>query len=150
MDSCNYINRYRYGISVKMLVMRGLIFIVFALLLFHSCDSNIETQAHEDNQPSGLLINDPTPNSTYTQEFIDDNSGNVYYYNPQTGYEANYTLDADVDDEGNVSTIYFPNGGYIDESHIVSQEVEDGITIVETDRGQIFEVDNEIETIDEE
>lgn len=42
-------------------------------------------------------------------------SADVYYTNSDTGYSAYYTLDVDVED-CRVVYIYFPNGGYLDDS----------------------------------
>lgn len=69
-------------------------------------------------------------------------SGNVEYYNPRTGTQSTYTLDVDYDGNGDVERINFDHGGYIDESHIVSQQHNgDGTITVETDNGVEFTVE---------
>src|SRR5437868_778071 len=39
----------------------------------------------------------------------------VGYYNPKTGYSADYTLDVEYTPDGEVERINFPNGGWIDD-----------------------------------
>jgi len=68
--------------------------------------------------------------------------GNVEYYNPSTGTQSTYSLDVEYDGNGDVEQINFSHGGYIDESHIASQEHNgDGTITVETDNGAEFTVD---------
>ena len=76
-------------------------------------------------------------------ERIEDgiHSATVDYYNPETGYSATYDLDVDVAG-GEVSTIYFPNDGYLDDSHIYPGELdEDGRVRITDDQGREFEVE---------
>lgn len=67
-------------------------------------------------------------------------SADVDYYNPNTGYSENYILDVEVQD-GYVVEIYFPNGGYLDSSHIDPTELdEDGDCTVYDDEGREYEI----------
>lgn len=64
----------------------------------------------------------------------------VSYYNPDTDYSAEYTLDVEIED-GELTTIYFPKGGWLDESHIYSVEAEFNTYLyVEDDEGREWEV----------
>jgi hypothetical protein len=64
----------------------------------------------------------------------------VDYYNSKTGYRATYTLDVDIEDN-EVTVIYFPKGGYIDDDNIWSEELdEDGYAEVEGEGGKFYEV----------
>jgi hypothetical protein len=76
-----------------------------------------------------------------TERFPDGGySAEVEYFNPETGYAATYTLDVEVED-GEVTTIYFPNGGWLDGSHIMPTELdEDGSAEVTDDQGREFQV----------
>lgn len=68
-------------------------------------------------------------------------SATVDYYNPETGYSATYDLDVEVED-GELSTIYFPNGGFLDSSHIYPEALDsDGRVSVVDDEGREFEVE---------
>lgn len=67
-------------------------------------------------------------------------SADVDYYNPDTGYSSNYTLDVEVQD-GCVVVIDFPNGGYLDDSHIDPTELDkDGNCTVYDDKGREYEI----------
>ena len=89
-------------------------------------------------------------NSVEDEEEYYDNEGNgiedgtysadVDYYNPDTGYSATYTLDVEVQD-GCVTTIYFPNDGYLDDSHIDATELDDdGNCVIYDDDGREFSI----------
>ena len=89
-------------------------------------------------------------NSVEDEEEYYDNEGNgiedgtysadVDYYNPDTGYSATYTLDVEVQD-GCVTTIYFPNDGYLDDSHIDATELDDdGNCVIYDDEGREFSI----------
>jgi hypothetical protein len=67
-------------------------------------------------------------------------SADVDYLNPTTGYSGYYSLDVEVEG-GEITQIYFPNGGWLDNSEIMSGEIfEDGSGTVETYDGRTFEV----------
>jgi hypothetical protein len=75
-------------------------------------------------------------------------SSDVHYYNPNTGTQSDYDLDVDYDSNGDVERINFPNGGWIDDSHIQDQtHNSDGTITVTTDRGYEYTV-NEPDTED--
>jgi hypothetical protein len=67
-------------------------------------------------------------------------SATVDYYNPNTGHSATYSVDVEVEDE-EVTTIYWPNGGWSDEDHITAGELDDdGNAYVEGEDGQEYNV----------
>ncbi len=67
-------------------------------------------------------------------------SATVDYYNPETGYSATYTLDVEVEDN-QVTVIYFPNGGYLDDDHIWPADLDDsGFASVEGKDGKTYDV----------
>jgi hypothetical protein len=71
----------------------------------------------------------------------DGNHGaTVDYYNPDTGHEATYTLDVEVED-CHVVQINFPRGGWLDESHISPAEIDDGHASIVDDEGREFEIE---------
>ena len=89
-------------------------------------------------------------NSVEDEEEYYDNEGNgiedgtysadVDYYNPDTGYSATYTLDVEVQD-GCVTTIYFPDDGYLDGSHTDATELDDdGNCVIYDDEGREFSI----------
>lgn len=67
-------------------------------------------------------------------------SATVEYYNPETGHSASYDLEVDVED-CQVTTIYFPKGGWLDDSHINPSQLDDGgDASLEDDKGRRFDV----------
>lgn len=93
---------------------------------YNSVEDEEECYEDEDNENNG--IEDGT------------HSADVDYYNPDTGYSASYTLDVEVQD-GCVTTIYFPNDGYLDDSHIDATELDDdGNCTIYDDEGREFSI----------
>ena len=89
-------------------------------------DSNYEIELNEEKQDKGF------EDGIY--------SATVDYYNPETGYSATYALDVEVEDN-QVTVIYFPNGGYLDNGHIWIDELdEDGFVNIEGEEGKTYEV----------
>lgn len=136
------------------------------LILFASCknSSNYETNSEDEN--STEYVNDDITNNEVVDvenesknsesedenlsenKSYDDGSYNarVDYYNPKTGYFANYDLDVDVED-GEVIRINFPIGGWLDddihpsESQLSPAELdEDGEAIMEDENGRTFKI----------
>jgi hypothetical protein len=67
-------------------------------------------------------------------------SATVYYNNPETSYSATYTLDVEVEDN-EVTVIYFPNDGYLDEDHIWPAELDgDGYVLIDGEEGKTYEI----------
>ena len=88
--------------------------------------NSIEDEEYYDNEDNGI------EDGTY--------SADVDYYNPDTGYSATYTLDVEVQD-GCVTTIYFPDDGYLDGSHIDATELDDdGNCVIYDDEGREFSI----------
>jgi hypothetical protein len=67
-------------------------------------------------------------------------SASVDYYNPNTEHSATYDLEVEVED-CQVTTIYFPKGGWLDSDHISPEELdEDGNATLEDENGRTFDV----------
>jgi hypothetical protein len=99
------------------------------------------SEAYEDKSGSNSdeKINDQ---NSISENFPDDiYSADVEYYNPNTGRNSYYTLDVEVVDNI-VTVIHFSNGGWLDETHIVSGgELDvDGTTTIYTDKGYEYTV----------
>ena len=93
---------------------------------YNSVEDEEEYYNNEDNENNGI------EDGTY--------SADVDYYNPDTGYSASYTLDVEVQD-GCVTTIYFPNDGYLDDSHFDATELDDdGNCVIYDDEGREFSI----------
>jgi hypothetical protein len=76
-----------------------------------------------------------------TQGFSDGlYCASIEYYNPNTGTQATYVLPVEV--EGNeLTVIYWPNGGWLDQSHFCCAELDDyGTTSFQSDEGYEYQV----------
>jgi hypothetical protein len=74
-------------------------------------------------------------------EFKDGtHAATVDYYNPQTGHIAKYELQVHVED-CKVIKLDFPNGGWLDESHIPATAINDnGDATLKDDKKRIWKV----------
>ncbi len=63
----------------------------------------------------------------------------VEYYNPRTGTRSIYTLNVEVED-GKLSVIYWPNGGWLDSTHFDPPDITNGKCVFITDRGYQYKV----------
>jgi hypothetical protein len=122
--------------------MFKLIYIFFIFLLSISCNNSNDTiespkeiKVEQNNIDSYDFDNNinTLPDDTY--------AATVDYYNPNTGTSSTYTLYVEVVDNI-VTVIHFNNGGWLDETHIISggELNEDRSTEIETDKGYIYTV----------
>jgi hypothetical protein len=58
----------------------------------------------------------------------------VGYINPKTGTESNYTLKVKIEDNELV-TIYWSNGGWLDDSHFSPPDITSGYADFKSDKG---------------
>ncbi|MFT4224420.1 hypothetical protein [Dysgonomonas sp.] len=63
----------------------------------------------------------------------------VKYYNPKTETRSTYTLKVRVK-EDKLVTLYFPNGGWLDDSHFTPPDISTGIASFTTDRKYEYDV----------
>ena len=129
--------------------MRKLLLILGCILVQTGCknDHNSSSYTVDDNS---YYSNSSNSNSEvyYSDDEMEDDkvfedgtyTATVDYYNSQTGYNATYTLDVEVEDN-EVTVIYFNNGGYLDDDHIWPEELdEDGYAEIEGEDGKYYEV----------
>lgn len=116
-------------------------FFVFFIFLI-SCTENKNNQILNKNSAvenieeneSGSKYNQNTdeyPDGTYCAE--------VEYFNPNTGTRNSYDLDVEVEN-GELTSIHWPNGGWLDESHFIPEDIIDGECEFTSDRGYQFTV----------
>ncbi|HRO45951.1 hypothetical protein [Agriterribacter sp.] len=107
-------------------------FILFFLLgtLTHCTDTS-----HERSEKEGTESDDSEC------RFEDGpHSATVDYYNPETGYSQEYTLDVEVENY-EVVQISFPNGGWLDNDHITPEELDkDGFCVIEGEDGKTYKI----------
>jgi hypothetical protein len=64
----------------------------------------------------------------------------IEYHNPETGYSKNYTLEVEIED-CYVVKINWPNGGWLDESHITPDKIDDtGNVLIEGENGKTYDI----------
>lgn len=67
-------------------------------------------------------------------------NASVEYYNPETNYYATYELEVEVFDN-QVTVIYFPKGGWLDEDHISPDYLDaNGYVEIEGENGKTYVV----------
>ena len=130
---------------------------IMVVILLAACGNSNHTSSNSDSQDS-YQTNDNIENddSNSGSEYVDNDYNNgdetnssiedgtysatVDYYNPDTGYSNTYTLDVEVEDNL-VVQIDFPNDGYLDDTHIEPQELnENGHCSIEDDEGRTFDI----------
>ena len=110
--------------------MRKLIYFLFILVTLQSCGSNEssydEDYSLEEYGSSGY------EDGTYCAE--------VEYYNPNTGTNNTYTLEVEVYNN-ELTQINWGNGGWMDEDHFTSEELDsDGTCSFTSDKGYEYTV----------
>jgi len=95
-------------------------------------DSNDDSYFYEEESDSDSEVDEGFEDGTY--------SASVDYYNPETGYSSTYSLEVEVVDN-EVTTIYFPNDGYLDDDHIWPSELDaSGYVVIDGEDGKTYEV----------
>jgi hypothetical protein len=100
-----------------------LLFFILLLWGFQSCKNNSysngssEVEGYEDG--------------TYCAD--------IEYYYSKSGTNSSYTLEIEVEDNELVK-IYWPNGGWLDESHFSPPDISDGEATFESDKGVEYTV----------
>jgi hypothetical protein len=111
-----------------------------ALLLICLLSSCSEDEINSDNYSTKEKSEDEDRQTNDCSFEDGTHSASVDYYNPNTGHSATYTLEVEVED-CEVTTIHFPNGGWLDDSHISPAELnEDGDAELEDEQGRTFSV----------
>ena len=97
-------------------------------LILDQASEEIKIEENDDYRDEGQIFE----NGTYPA-FVD-------YYNPQTGYSASYYLDVEVE-YNQITIIYFPNDGYLDDDHIWPEELdENGYAFIYGEDDKSYEV----------
>lgn len=100
---------------------------------FYVCFFAFDEKSYNSNSPYDNYENELAhPDGQFTAE--------VNYYNFNTGTSSTYTLDVEVEDNY-VTVIYWPNGGWLDDSHFIPQELDsNGRCSFTSDAGYDYEV----------
>lgn len=117
-------------------------FIILISLLSLSCNNSNDTiESRKEIKVEQNNFNGDDFDENIENLPDDTYAATVDYYNPNTGTSSTYTLNVEVVDNC-VRVIHFNNGGWLDETHIISggELNEDGSTEIESDKGYIYTV----------
>lgn len=101
------------------------------------CNNNSSNQSHSHFDENYSEVegneseNDGYEDGTYCAE--------VEYYNPTTGTRNTYDLDVEVED-GELTIIHWPNGGWLDNTHFYPEDISSGECEFTSDRGYRYTV----------
>ena len=95
------------------------------------------TQSNAPIHTNERLYNTENNNSHFNDG--GDYEAEVEYYNPNTGTYSTYILKVNVEN-GELTHIYFPNGGWLDDSHFTPVDISSGEASFTTDKGYHFTV----------
>ncbi|WP_346068445.1 hypothetical protein [Sphingobacterium siyangense] len=122
--------------------------LIICIYLFISCKLDVNKRyyvnSNEDNTNSFYeksdhqILEDEKDNDGY--EYKDGMyCASVEYYNPNTATSSTYTLNIEVESD-NLVIIHWPNGGWLDESHFISEDISSGTCSFTSDKGYEYNV----------
>ncbi|MFN8144914.1 MAG: hypothetical protein U0073_10865 [Bacteroidia bacterium] len=142
-------------------------YIIFFIMVFAACQSETQNKEEtiedqnridhykspEENKENQNLNTSSFTSDDNTQSYNEntndgqaseiedgDHQADVQYFNPNTGTRSTYTLTVEVEN-GEIVKIYWPNGGWLDESHFTATELdEDGSASFTSDKGYEYTV----------
>ena len=107
------------------------------LLLNIGCDTDdVYESTNDTDEDLSKTANNESENDGYKDG---TNCADVEYYNPSTGTRNTYDLDVEVED-GELTIIHWPNGGWLDDSHFYPEDITDGECEFTSDRGYRYTV----------
>ncbi len=113
--------------------------LALCLLQMVGCTDRPKAQWRAKENTSSLIADDRTAYDTRNWE-DGTRCAEVEYHNSSTGYSAIYRLEVEIE-YGCVTTIYFPNGGRLDDEHIDAAELDsEGTASFEDDEGHEWKV----------
>ena len=107
--------------------------VLVVVTTFTSCkdsgsSSNYDTELTTTDEDG----NEVYPDGTYCAD--------IDYYNPDTGTRSTYTLNVEVENN-EVTVIYWPNGGWLDDSHFSPEELDsNGSCSFTSDKGYEYDI----------
>jgi len=122
--------------------MYRVIYVFLIYLLSIGCSNSTIDLEYNESESTEKYNNESNDLEDTLSPFPDDTyAATVDYYNPNTGTSSIYTLDVEVVDNS-VVVIHFNNGGWLDETHIVSggELDDDGTTEILSDKGYTYSV----------
>src|SRR5262245_38868957 len=118
-----------------------LFYITIVLFLFTACNnSNGSEENYETESGASLRSSQSDETNDDDGEYSDGTwCADVEYYNPNTGTRHTYNLDVEVENDELVQ-INWPNGGWLDESHFVAEDISSGECSFTSDEGYRYTI----------
>jgi hypothetical protein len=119
--------------------MKIIIYLVLLFLISIGSSCSTDNSPYESDSENNL---EEEYEEIENENLFEDGThyATVEYYNPETDYSNTYDLEVEVEDN-QVTVIYFPNDGYLDDDHIWPAEIdEQGYAYVEGENGKTYEV----------
>ena len=116
--------------------------LLFSFLLI-SC-KDIKDQHYEIDEENNIDESIYNGNLEIDNEQVSDYSDGTYcagvtYYNSSTGTNSTYSLNVEVEN-GELIVIYWPSGGWLDDSHFYPEDISDGDCEFTSDKGYEYTV----------
>lgn len=113
--------------------------LLILLVLISACKDKSRSRNSSDES-----YNESNENDEASEEQVEGSQDGRYcseveYYNPNTGTRNTYDLDVEVEN-GYLTEIYWPNGGWLDRSRFSSTDISDGDCQFTSDRGYRYSV----------
>lgn len=86
----------------------------FFLFLVTACSNNESSATYAEREPAPVQEDDPTTTNDESNDQPLHTAGTKTLCATNVSSGNSYPLDADVDEDGYVTTIYFPKGGNVD------------------------------------
>ena len=108
--------------------------LIIALIFIYSCTEHKSSSSsrYQDTEYEESEDEEGYPDGTY--------DATIRVYNPNTGHNATYTLEVEVENEELIK-IYWNNGGWLDDSHFSPADISDGTASFTDDRGYEYSVE---------
>lgn len=125
------------------------VILIICIYLFISCKSDVNKRYYvNSNGDNANSFYEKSDQQNILEDEKDDDGyeykdgmycASVEYYNPNTGTSSTYTLNIEVESD-NLVTIHWPNGGWLDESHFISEDISSGTCSFTSDKGYEYNV----------
>jgi hypothetical protein len=118
--------------------------LLIALIFIYSCTEHKSSSSSRYQDTEDTEYED---SEDYDEDSIEEEEGypdgtydaTIRVYNPNTGHNATYTLEVEVENE-ELTKIYWNNGGWLDDSHFSPTNISDGTAYFTDDRGYEYRV----------
>jgi hypothetical protein len=120
--------------------MRCFTSLLLILVIASSCNSKKGNSSSRDHRYSKPFKTEANDIDQKVDEYSDGTwCAEVEYFNPNTGTRNTYSLNVEVENDELVK-INWPNGGWLDESHFIAEDISSGECSFMSDRGYEYTI----------